>query len=43
MQKILIIGASGQVGKSLMSTLSKDFDVIGTYCFNRQKGLGYAG
>lgn len=35
MEKILIIGASGFIGKNLYKTLFKDFDVTGTY--NSQK------
>lgn len=38
-QKVLIIGASGQVGKALMKALFKDFDAVGTYYSNKEKGL----
>ncbi len=41
-QKVLIIGASGQVGKALMKKLLKNFDVIGTYYSNQENGLLYS-
>jgi len=38
-QKILVIGASGFLGKALMQTLSKNFDVVGTFHSNPSPGL----
>ena len=38
-EKVLIIGASGNLGRYLMKSFSKDFKVIGTYNTNKEEGL----
>lgn len=40
-KRILVIGASGQVGKRLYSVLSRDYEVFGTYCKNKIGNLIY--
>lgn len=39
MKKILIIGASGFVGKQLIQDFSKDYEVIGTYNSKQHNSL----
>ncbi|MEK6843472.1 MAG: SDR family oxidoreductase, partial [Candidatus Micrarchaeota archaeon] len=39
MEKILIIGASGQIGGACMQILAKDFDLVGTYFSNNKENM----
>ncbi|TAL52943.1 MAG: SDR family oxidoreductase [Nanoarchaeota archaeon] len=39
MEKVLVIGASGQVGMASMKVFSKDFKVVGTYYKNKKNNL----
>lgn len=38
-KKVLIIGASGLLGKQLMKDFSKDYEVVGTYNNSKREGL----
>lgn len=40
MKKILVLGASGFIGKTICETLSPDYEVYGTYCHNKVKPEG---
>lgn len=40
MRKILVLGASGFIGKTLCEALSSDNEVYGTYCNNKNKPEG---
>lgn len=40
MKKILVLGASGFIGKTICETLSADYEVYGTYCNNKVKPQG---
>lgn len=40
-KRILIIGASSQIGKRLYGILSKEYSLIGTYCKNKIENLMY--
>lgn len=40
MKKILVLGASGFIGKTLCSSLSTSYEVYGTYCNNKLKPEG---